>query len=139
MTPERFEILAEAYGGDVARWPAAEREAAAALMAEAPGWAGDVLAGAGELDAVLDGFTAPPVSADLIGRIVLGRPRSGPRWMGWLIPAGMGAGLAAACAAGVLVGAQLHGASSQPATSEADALVAVVGDEDLSLYLDEEA
>ena len=28
MTHERFEILAQAYGGDIARWPAPERDAA---------------------------------------------------------------------------------------------------------------
>ncbi|WP_296600105.1 hypothetical protein [Phenylobacterium sp.] len=139
MTPERFETLAEAYGGDVTRWPAAAREAAAALMAEKPAWAGEVLARADDLDVLLDAFVPPQASADLAGRILVGAPRSRPRWAGWLIPGGMGAGLAAACAAGVLVGAQLHGASSQPSASDADALVAVVGDDDLGLYLDEEA
>ena len=30
MNSERFEALAEAFGGEVSRWPAAERDAAAA-------------------------------------------------------------------------------------------------------------
>jgi len=139
MTPERFETLAEAYGGDVARWPDADREAAAALMAEEPAWAGDILARAGELDAALATFAAPRGASDLTGRILASAPQPRARWIGWLAPAGMGAGLAAACAAGVLVGAQLHAASSTPAASEADAVVAVVGDDDLSLLLDEDA
>ena len=53
MTHERFEILAHAYGGDIARWPAAERDAAALLMAAEPEFARIVLADAGELDAAL--------------------------------------------------------------------------------------
>lgn len=139
MTPERFEDLAEAYGGDVARWPTADRDAAAALMSERPAWAAEVLMSARAVDVLLDAIAAPPTPGDLVGRIVAGAPRARPRWIGWLVPAGMGAGLAAACAAGILVGIQGHRTSSQPATSESDALVAVVGDADLGLGLDEEA
>jgi hypothetical protein len=136
MTPERFETLAEAWGGDVARWPHAEREAAAALMAEEPAWAERVLAGAGELDAALSALPPPRGAADLADRIAAGAPKVRPRWQGWLVPTGMGAGLAAACAAGVVMGAQLGAPAMAPA--EPDALVAV-SDEDFSLYLDEEA
>src|SRR5687768_2109928 len=102
MTPERFEILAEAYGGDVARWPDAEREAAAELMAAQPAWARDVLAGAGDLDAALMAYAAPRGSAGLAERIGAGAPKARARWVGWLLPAGMGVGLATACAAGVI-------------------------------------
>ena len=56
------------------------------------------------------------------------------RWTIWWLPAGVGAGLAAACAAGVLVGLQL----SQPQISEADAVVAAVT-EGLGLYADDGA
>jgi len=139
MTPERFETLAEAYGGDVARWPDADREAAAELMAARPAWARDVLARAGHLDAVLDDYAAPRGSLGLADRIAAGAPRARARWIGWLLPAGMGVGLATACAAGVIAGAQLHAASSTPAASEADALVTAVSDDDFSLYLDEDA
>lgn len=139
MTPERFETLMEAYGGDVARWPDAEREAAAVLMAARPAWAGEVLARGVDLDALLDAFPAPRASAGLAERIAAAAPRPRPRWIGWLVPVGMGAGLAAACAAGILVGAELHAPSSRPATSDADALVTAVSDDDFGLYLDEEA
>lgn len=139
MTPERFAALAEAYGGDVVRWPEADREAAAALMVARPGWARDVLAGAGDLDAALGAYPAPRASAGLADRIAAGAPRPRPRWVGWLLPAGMGAGLAAACAAGVMAGAQLHAASSTATASDPDAVVTAVTDEDFSLYLDEDA
>lgn len=140
MTPERFEALAEAYGGDVARWPHREREAAAALMAGDGVWATGVLTRAVELDDVLATERPAPASADLVERIVAGAPRPRARWVGWLLPAGMGAGLAAACAAGVMVGAQLHAPpSATPGASDVDALVAAIGDDDVSLYLDEDA
>lgn len=139
MTPERFEALAEAYGGDAARWPDGEREAAAALMAERPAWASEMLARAGGLDALLDALTASRAPPGLAERIVASAPRARPRWLGWLVPAGMGAGLAAACAAGVMVGAQLHAASSAPAASDPDALVTATSEDDFSLFLDEDA
>ncbi|TAJ69994.1 MAG: hypothetical protein EPO51_20970 [Phenylobacterium sp.] len=139
MTPDRFETLAEAYGGDVARWPDTDREAAAALMAAEPAWARDALARAADLDAALDGYAAPRGSTGLADRIAAGAPKARARWVGWLLPAGMGVGLATACAAGVIAGAQLHAASSAPAASDADALVTAVGDDDFSLYLDEDA
>ncbi|MBL8554654.1 MAG: hypothetical protein JNL41_10285 [Phenylobacterium sp.] len=138
MTPDRFETLAEAWGGEVARWPAAEREAAATLMAEQPAWASAILARAGDLDAALDVFAAPRASGALAERIVAGAPKPrAARWVGWLIPVGMGAGLAAACAAGVLVGAQVS-APAAGAASDTDALVTAVSADDFSLY-DEDA
>jgi len=138
MTPERFEILAEAFGGDVACWPDAEREAAAELMAAEPAWARAILARAGDLDAALAAYAPPRAAADLADRIVAGAPRaSAARWVGWLLPVGMGAGLAAACAAGVVLGAQL---SAPSATSDdPDAIVTAVSDDVVGLYLDEEA
>jgi hypothetical protein len=137
MTPERFETLAEAWGGDVARWPEAEREAAAALMAETPAWAERVLAHAGALDAALSDLAPPRGAPGLADRIAATAPRARPRWQGWLLPAGMGAGLAAACAAGVVMGVQLG--APPAAADDPDPLVAAIADEDYGLYLDEEA
>lgn len=140
MTPKRFETLAEAYGGDVARWPEADREAAAALMAAEPAWAETILARAGELDTALAAYALPKAPLDLADRIAAAAPLvparpAPPRWMGWLLPVGMGAGLAAACAAGVVMGAVL----SLPASDagEPDPVVATA-DDDFSFYLDEE-
>jgi hypothetical protein len=136
MTPERFEALAEAWGGDVARWPAAERDGAAQLMAAQPAWAQDVLSRAAELDAALAAYATPRGALDLAERIAAGAPRPRPRWRAWLLPTGMGAGLAAACAAGLALGVQL--AAPAPLESN-DAIVTAVSDDAFSLYLDEEA
>lgn len=135
MTPDRFEALAEAYGGDLVRWPAAERGAMAAWAGEHPGAARAILARAADLDVLLDAAPAPHASAVMVDRIVAGAPRGrGSRHAPWWLPAGMGAGLAAACAAGVIVGLQL----SQPSISEAEAVLAAVS-EGLELYSDEGA
>jgi hypothetical protein len=137
MTPERFETLAEAFGGDVAVWPAAEREAAAAFMAAEPARAGAILAEAEALDSALAAFSPPRAASGLMDRIVAGAPM--PRvmrwWSGWLAPAGMGAGLAAACAAGVVLGARM----SAPAVAPDDALITAVSDDDVGFDFDEEA
>lgn len=138
MTPERFETLSEAYGGDVARWPAVEREAAAILMTAYPIWAQTVLARAGDLDAALASYHAPGGAPGLADRIVATAPRPQARWLGWLAPAGMGVGLATACAAGVLLGAQLQAAAPATNASDADALMTAVS-EDMGLYLDDDA
>lgn len=130
MTHERFEALAEAYGGDVSRWPADAREAAALLMTAEPGLTSAVLARAGQLDAALHEFAFAPASGALTARIITSAPapRNVRRGLSWLLPAGLGAGLAAACAAGVMVGVQL---SDQFQATDA-AQVASVADIDVS-------
>ena len=140
MTPKRFETLAEAYGGDVARWPETDREAAAALMAAEPAWAETILARAGDLDAALAAYVLPKVPLGLADRIAAAAPLvqarpAPPRWMAWLLPVGMGAGLAAACAAGVVTGALLSSPTISP--GQPDPVVATA-DDDFSFYLDEE-
>jgi hypothetical protein len=128
VTEDRFEVLAEAYGGDVSRWPMAERAAAAALMAAKPAFAREVLAQAGRLDAVLDDWARAPAPAALVERILSSAPAVRPKvaWRRWLAPAGLGAGLAAACAAGLLTGVQL----SQQITEGDAAVAAVIADLD---------
>lgn len=114
LTRERFESLAEAYGGDVSRWPEELREAAALAMAATPAWTGEVLARAGRLDAALDAWRAAPASHGTVARILAAAPgMRRPRWLAWLSPAALGAGLAAACAAGVIVGVELQQHSSE--------------------------
>lgn len=138
MTFERFEQLAEAYGGDVARWPDAEREAAALLMAEDPSRAEAALAGARTLDAHLHAWTAPRATPRLTDAVLSGAPapRAAARWRDWLAPAGLGAGLAAACAAGLLLGLQL---AAPPVAHEADtdAIITALGEDEFDLYLDD--
>lgn len=72
MTLERFEALADAYGGVVARWPEAER--AAAMQIAAKPEASAILARALALDEALDAWTVPPVSAGLRARVLGAAP-----------------------------------------------------------------
>jgi len=58
MDPNRFRDLADAYGGDLERWPAAERAAAATLAQTAEAEA--ILTEAAALDAALNAWTLPP-------------------------------------------------------------------------------
>ena len=104
MDSDRFEALAEAYGGDLRRWPQAEQAAAQAFLALDPA-AQAVMAAAGGLDAALDDWRVGAPSAALRERIIGGAPRpkrarpSVGLWL-WL----SGAGFAAAAVAGVIVG-----------------------------------
>lgn len=140
MTPERFDALAEAYGGDVARWPEGEREGAAMFMATDPARAQAVLAAAQALDQRLDAWAALRVTPDFADAVLAGapKPRAGSWWRGWLAPAGMGAGLAAACVAGLLVGTRMA-VAPVAADPDIEAFVTAVGEDAFDLYLDDEA
>ena len=112
MTPERFEHLADAYGGDLRRWPETEREAARALAA-ADLQAAALLHEADGLDALLDAAPRVAASHALRERVIaaavgagLGRRRrAGIGVMAWL----SGAGWAAAACAGAVFGVVLTG------------------------------
>lgn len=104
MSLERFEDLAEIYGGDIARWPEGEREAARALLAVEAERLAPVLAAAAQLDRLLDLAPAQGADAALLGRLISAAPRAaaaGPRWIAGLTAA---LGLSAAAFAGVFVG-----------------------------------
>ena len=107
MDRTRFQALADAHGGDVTRWPEAERDAALSLLADQPGMARSVLAAAHRLDMVLDALPAPAVSAALRERVLAGAPAvraDAATWRRWLTGAGIGLTLATACAGGVAFG-----------------------------------
>lgn len=137
MTIDRFRSLAEAYGGSVARWPAGEREAAAALMAAEPHAARTILEKADALDSVLDSWRPVAASHDVLERIVASAPvRQVRRRFSWLRGAGAGVGLAAACAAGLAVGVAFTASATSESMdtitasiSDYEALSAAVGDE----------
>lgn len=75
MNRERFEHLLSAYGADIRRWPAAEREAASAFAAQAEAGA---LAEERALDAALDALAAPPKDYALLeARILKQAPKPG--------------------------------------------------------------
>jgi len=89
MELERFNSLVDAYGGDEAAWPAAERDAARSLLAAEP-QARALQQAAQALDRELALFrVAPPPSIDLI---LAARPQPGAleRLLAWLVPAAPG-------------------------------------------------
>jgi hypothetical protein len=144
MDIERFETLALAYGGDVARWPATERDAAEAFSRASPEAARKLLADAALVDATLQAWRTGPPSAALRDRILATAPKPrAPRRLGrdfgrrrglafWL----SGAGFAAAALAGLVVGV----AASSQAVSDmrADVLLSSTlsndGDSGLSSF-----
>jgi anti-sigma factor RsiW len=137
MTRERFEDLAEAYGGDVARWPPGEREAAAALMAADPALAREVLRRAEDLDSLLDAWSPLAVRRELHEAVIAAAPRDRRRagLREWIWRVGLSAGLAGACAAGLAVGVGLSNATHpdeavSAAMSGYDELSEVVNGED---------
>jgi hypothetical protein len=77
MTAERFKTLLEAYGGDLARWPNAERLAAHAYARGAPEAPG-LLAEARQIDALLARAVVTPPRAALEAAI-LARIKSVPQ------------------------------------------------------------
>ncbi|HYE47467.1 MAG TPA: hypothetical protein VEA44_17005 [Caulobacter sp.] len=139
MDARRFETLAEAHGGLIARWPVAEQDAAYAWLAEAPQAAQAVLAQALALDEALDVLRPPTGSAGLREAIIAAAPAPARRWaLGrWLAGAGIGAALAAASLAGVVVGVQVAGPSV--AVDAADATLAAASEEDWTLLPDGES
>lgn len=123
MSPDRFESLTHAFGGDVERWPEAERDAARQLAAAQPSLTDRVIGQARRLDEVLLSAPAARPSPALRDRIILAAPSARTRasaWR-WLTGAGLGAGLAAACAAGVAAGLVVAPAMTAPARPAADA------------------
>jgi len=112
MDEDRFERLIEAYGGESARWPQAERALALRYLAATP-QAHRMRAAARRLDQALDAWAPPEASAGLRDRIAAGQP--GPRTLRprdlWI----SGVGLAAACVIGLMVGAGVGAAGPAPA------------------------
>lgn len=127
MNLERFRTLAEAFGGSVTRWPLDDQDAAYALLAGAPDEAGLILAEARDLDADLDAAERLAPSHALRQRIIAAAPRpreTFSRFRRWLTGAGVGVGLAAATAAGMVAGINMAAAS---AGEDALLLAAVYG------------
>ena len=138
MDAQRFEALADAHGGLIARWPADLQDEAFAWLAQAPEAAQSVLTGALALDEALDALRPPQPSAALRDRILAAAPRGRQGWsLGrWLAGAGVGAALAAASAAGVLVGTHV---GTAPVGASDDAVMAASADEDWIVLPDTES
>ncbi len=126
MDLERFVALAGAYGGDVSRWPAQTRDAAAALMARDPRATAELLSAESDLDGLMDAWRAPAASHALREAILSAAPAARPAaaWRTWIWRTGLGAGLMAAGAAGLMVGVIASGAVAPPA--ETDVIAAAV-------------
>lgn len=123
MKIERLEVLAEAYGADLGRWPAHERAFAESLIAANPA-AHAVLEDAAALDAMLDASPRVTPSADLTTRVLAAAPKAKMRTarghlgrVFWIL----GAGWAAAACAGVVAGVGLT--SHITANERADAIL----------------
>lgn len=101
MTPERFNALCAAYGGDFERWPEAERDAGRAFAEAAPEPC-EARTQALALDAALIRAEAGPVSNDLARRIAADAPR--PRSIAAPAPAWAAMAAALALTVGLGVG-----------------------------------
>lgn len=105
MTPERFAALADAYGGNLDRWPSAERDAGRRHLRSRPE-ARDDLAAAARLDASLTAWTVPGPGAALAARIAAAatqRNAHARRLRLWLSSLGAATALASGVAAGATV------------------------------------
>lgn len=139
MTLERFGELADAYGGDVSRWPLATREPAAELMALHPGDTAAMLEVATELDWRLSQWRAPAPSAAVQSVVLSTAPATASsRGSGaWIWRTGLGAGLMAAGAAGLMAGVVVSGAVA-PASDLEIIAVAATPFEDLVAAIEDE-
>ena len=79
MTLKRFKHLLDAYGADVARWPADERQAARALLA-ADARAKTAHEATAALDALLDRCAPEPVSAARVAAALRTLPPQAGDW-----------------------------------------------------------
>lgn len=106
MTQDRFEHLADAYGGDIDRWPATEQATARAWFDANTGSAQALLDEAAGLDWILDAAPAVVTSPLLRDRIIAQAPKA-RRSIGRILVWASATGLMAACLAGVMLGARL--------------------------------
>jgi hypothetical protein len=140
MSLERFEDLAEIYGGEIARWPEGEREAARALLAAHADRLKPVLADATRLDRLLDLAPAQSADAALLGRLIAAAPQAPNTARRWIAGLAAALGLSAAAFAGVLVGVSIAGHAQPEApvvTARADTITAVDVSTDLQDALEE--
>ena len=135
MDAERFERLIEAYGGAPARWPDAERADALAYRDGSPE-AASLCAAALALDEALDAWVLEPAGAALRERITQTGARRRLAWplvrearVWWA-----GAGLAAACAMGMVVGANLADLSAAQAQAGEVASGVLTASDNLTVF-----
>ena len=71
---QRFQALADAYGGVIARWPTSEKDDALRVSRTLEGRA--ILADARALDETLDSWLVPAPNHALAARVLAGAPRT---------------------------------------------------------------
>lgn len=121
MAIERLEAIIAAYGAEPGRWPAAERDAAASLLARSHA-ARDLAEEAAALDTLLDAIPSLSSTPALRAAVLAAAPRPAPPPLfarlrdGWRILSGefgnvpaMSSLLAASLVLGVLAGGILAG------------------------------
>lgn len=114
MTLERLRAVIESYGTSPPRWPAAERQAAAALLAESAA-ARALVTDAAPLDELLDAVPAVTPTAAMRAAVLTMAPRTAPRagdgWRAFIGELGgwrlAGAVLAASFVLGIVSGGWL--------------------------------
>lgn len=84
MDEQRLVAILDAYGGDPARWPADEREAALGLLGRSSRLQA-LREEALRLDASLDDWGLSPPSADLVGAVLPQPASAGPKGLSGLI------------------------------------------------------
>lgn len=103
MSAERFAALADAYGGDLRRWPVGDRSGAEALLGSGDPAFALLLDRADRLDAWLEDYRVAAPSSDLAARIMSAASRPRIMWrrarLWW-----SGLGLAGVGLAGALAG-----------------------------------
>ncbi|MFJ6326003.1 MULTISPECIES: hypothetical protein [unclassified Rhizobium] len=115
MSSERFAELADAYGGDISRWPQEERAAAREYAAQNSAY--DVLDHAADLDALLDTYTLKPVPSRLGSQIVERLSRRS-RIRNWFRFGSAGIGLVGVGLAGAFAGSVAIAVLAPSLTSE---------------------
>lgn len=133
----RFRDLAEAYGGDISRWPEDERASAQAWLAGNPREGAAVLEAARALDDLLETWRTPAPAESLRNRVLIPAPTQvrQARHRAFLLTLSGGAGLAAACLAGILLAPVLlstptAGPAASPSPLVAEAAPAAPGQTD---------
>jgi anti-sigma factor RsiW len=106
MDKQRFAALTQAWGGDIARWPVNEQEAASAFLEANPHAAHQLLKEAAALDALLETAAFEPPDNGLYERVAQSgfAAAAAPRWAAAAAVGFLVAGLAAGWAGGGFAG-----------------------------------